>query len=332
VSKKKDIKKAVDSLAKAVKKKFAKGKSEIGVGLSSLPTVRHWIPSGCPPLDAILGGGIPCGRILEIYGDESHGKSAIGECILASAQRHGAVPVLIDTEYSLEEQKAERWGLDLDRVLPVYPETMEDCFEVIATLIAQKEVDRPIVVVWDTLAATPTKKELAADYGDETPARQARLMSNALKKIYQDIAKTNIALVILNQTRQKIGVMFGSKKSTPAGKALRFYAAIRVEMHIKQRLKNSNKMHIGIEAELRTIKNKLTAPLKTCLADIYFQTGVNPAESLLNSLKAIGKVKFVSGSVKLEGQAFKKKALLAEMSVDKDLMKELTEMFRDGVS
>jgi len=325
----KDIKKAINNLAKAVRKKFAKSKTEIGVGLTSLPTVKRWVPTGCPPFDVILGGGVPCGRIIEIYGDESQGKSAIGEAILASAQQHGAVPVLIDTEYSLEEQKAERWGMDLQRILPVYPDTMEDCFETIATIIAtQRELGTPTVIVWDTLAATPTRKELEAKYDDETPARQARLMSKALKKVYQDIARTKTALVVLNQTRKKIGVMFGSKKTTPAGKALRFYAAARVEIRIRKRLKKGD-IVIGIETELRTVKNKLIAPLKKCVANIYFQTGLHPAESLLFSLKEVDRAKIKDNKVVIEGSSFDKDELMEEMYSDEELMLHLQEMFKN---
>lgn len=333
MSKKKGISKAVDAVAAAVRKKFAKDKkAEVGIGLTSLPTVKRWVPSGCPSLDVILGQGVPCGRIIEMYGDESHGKSAVGECILASAQRHGAVPVLIDTEYSLEEGKAERWGLELDKLLPVYPETMEQCFDTIHTVIdTQRSLGKPVVIVWDTLSATPTEKELAAAYGDETPARQARVMSNALKKIYQDIARTETSLIILNQTRQKIGVQFGSKKTTPGGKALRFYASIRLEIRIVSKLKRGDNI-IGIETELRTVKNKLAHPLKTCRALIYFKTGLDPAESLISTLKKANVAKAAGNIIRIGGEKFTKKELVEGIeSGDEDLLEELKSLFWNAI-
>ena len=329
---KKNVKSAIADMAAAVRKKFAGNKdANVGIGLTSLPRVTRWVPTGCPPLDIILGGGIPCGRITELYGDESHGKSAVGESILASAQKEGIVPILIDTEYSLEEQKAQRWGLNLPELLPLYPETMEQCFDIIHTTIeAQKKLEMPVVIVWDTMAATPTQKELDARYGDETPARQARVMSNALKKIYQEIAKTETSLVVLNQTREKIGVQFGSKKTTPGGKALRFYASIRAEIRIIKRLKKDETV-IGIETEIRTVKNKLTHPLKTCLAHIYFASGVHPGESILATLKKLGLLKASGVSLKVAGQSFKKEELLAGLKQDKDVEKELKRLIHDAI-
>jgi recombination protein RecA len=321
----------ISKLADSVKKKFQSHPDDIGIGLSSLPSVKRWVSTGCPPLDVILGGGIPLGRIVEIFGEESHGKSALGESIIASVQKNKGVGILLDTEYSFEEDKATRWGINKNDLVYFQPSSMEDCFDTLETIVDQVSGSEfPVVVVWDTVAATPTKAELDAAFTDDTPARQARRMSQALRRLNQKIAKTKIGCVFLNQTRENISISWGDKKTTAGGKALKFYASVRVEIRQIEKLK-TGEIVTGIKCVARTVKNKIAEPFKDCRVIISFKEGVQAVESLLETLTHSGIVKKSGGHLVFKEERFTSEGLKDALEQNPDLQKLLAEEFRNAI-
>lgn len=238
------------------------------------------IPTGSISLDSALGvGGIPRGRVVEIYGVESTGKSTLALHICAEAQKKGGVAAFIDAEHALDPDYGRRIGVNIDELLISQPDSGEQALQIVETLVRSGEVD---LIVVDSVAALAPKAEIAGEMGEFQIGLQARLMSSALRKLSAIVAKTKTAIIFLNQTRMKIGVMFGNPETTPGGLALKFYSSVRINLKRVAQIKSGDEI-IGSRIKAKIVKNKVAAPFKTTEFDIYYNEGISYLADLLNT-------------------------------------------------
>lgn len=246
------------------------------------------IPTGSLALDIALGvGGVPRGRIVEIYGPESSGKTTLAMHIIAEAQKRGGIAAIVDAEHALDPVYANRLGVDLDDLLISQPDTGEQALEITETLVRSGALD---VIVIDSVAALVPKAEIEGDMGDSHVGLQARLMSQALRKLTGAINRSHTCVIFINQLRMKIGVMFGSPETTTGGNALKFYSSVRMDIRRIETLKDGQDA-IGIRCRVKVIKNKVAAPFRQAEFDIMYNEGISASGSVLDTAVEIGVVR-----------------------------------------
>jgi len=284
------------------------------------------IPTGAISLDIALGiGGIPRGRIIEIYGPESSGKTTLALHIIANAQKAGGIASFIDAEHALDPEYAKKIGVDIKDLLISQPDNGEQALDIVETLVNSGTVS---IIVIDSVAALVPKAEIEGEMGDTHMGRQARLMSQALRKLTAIVAKSNCTVIFINQIRMKIGVVFGNPETTTGGNALKFYASVRIEVRRSAQIKKAEDI-VGNRMKAKIVKNKVAPPFKTTEFDIMYNEGISASGDILDTAVKYEVVEkkgnsFVFGEIKLGvGREQAKKFLKDDSKTTKELVKQI---------
>jgi recombination protein RecA len=285
------------------------------------------VPSGSLSLDLALGiGGMPRGRIAEVYGPESSGKTTLAQHIIAETQKRGGIAAYIDVEHALDPSYAKRCGVNVDEMLISQPDTGEQALEITDALVRSGAVD---IIVIDSVAALVSQAEIEGEMGDTHVALQARLMSQALRKLAAAIGKTGTAVVFINQLREKVGIVFGNPEVTPGGRALKFYSSVRIDLRRADSIKQGNQI-MGSHIRARVVKNKVAPPFRTAEFDIMFDHGISREGELIDLSVDLGLVSksgafFSYGDIRLgQGRENAKQYL----SQNPELVQELEQQIR----
>ena len=322
-----DKKKALEMAIANIEKTYGKG-AVMKLGQNSTLNVEH-IPTGSMTLDMALGiGGVPRGRIVEIYGPESSGKTTVALHIAAEAQKMGGEVAFIDVEHALDPVYAQALGVNIDNLLVSQPDSGEQALEIAEALVRSGAID---VLVLDSVAAMVTKAEIDGDMGDSHVGQLARLMSQAMRKLTGVISKSNCVAIFINQVREKIGVIYGNPETTPGGRALKFYSSVRIEVRRGEAIKNGAEI-IGNRTKCKVVKNKVAPPFKECEFDVMYGKGICRTGEVLDLAVDLDIVKkggawFSYNDMKLgQGRDNAKDTLEA----NPELMKEIEEKIKEN--
>lgn len=317
--------KILEETIAGIEKSYGKG-SIMKLGDGVINKVES-IPTGSMSLDWALGiGGIPRGRIIEIYGPESSGKTTVCLHIIAEAQKTGGLAAFIDAEHALDMQYARRLGVDIQNLLISQPDFGEQALEIVDTLVRSNALD---VIVIDSVAALVPKSEIEGDMGDSHMAVQARLMSQALRKLTAAIARSKTSVIFTNQLRSKIGIMFGNPETTTGGNALKFYASVRLDIRRIAAIKEGNDV-VGNRTRVKVVKSKVAPPFKEVEFDILYNEGINKLGDMIDLGTNLGMIKksgawFTYGEDRFQGREQMKNKLIEFPEIQKNLFNELIE-------
>ena len=319
-------KKALDAAIAKLEKDFGKG-TVMKLGDPGARAAVETVPTGCLSLDLALGlGGVPKGRVIEIYGPESSGKTTVALHMISEVQKRGGIAGFIDAEHALDPVYAKNIGVDIDELYISQPDSGDQALEIAETMVRSGAVD---IIVVDSVAALVPRQEIEGDMGDSHVGLQARLMSQALRKLTPVISKSNCIVIFINQLREKVGVMFGNPETTTGGRALKFYASVRMDVRRIETLKQSGEM-VGNRTRVKIVKNKIAPPFKEAEFDIMFGKGISKSGDILDLATGIDLVKKSGAWYAYEGEKIGQGRENAKIYLEThpELMEELDQKVR----